>query len=113
MGRFLAEKLTEEINTQEKFSIEADSSIKLESELYCQTFNQYQPIIDFNNGGFSSSQKFPMPVGWEFLLQYYYLTHEEKALNRITKIYVCQNKTCKFPVDDVQKALSLMRMSKK
>jgi uncharacterized protein YyaL (SSP411 family) len=40
-------------------------------------------IIDFNYGGFSRAPKFPLPIGWEFLLQYYYLTGNSKALSAV------------------------------
>jgi uncharacterized protein YyaL (SSP411 family) len=52
-------------------------------EQYTRIFLAWQDIIDYHAGGFSAVPKFPLPVAWEFVLQYYYLTGNEKALESV------------------------------
>jgi uncharacterized protein len=40
--------------------------------------------IDFENGGLNTAPKFPMPVVFEYLLHYFHLTNEKKALDAVT-----------------------------
>ncbi len=40
--------------------------------------------IDFEFGGYAGAPKFMMPAGLEFLLQYHYLTGDQKALDAVT-----------------------------
>jgi len=40
--------------------------------------------IDFKLGGYTGAPKFMMPTGLEFLLQYHYLTGNQKALDAVT-----------------------------
>ena len=47
-------------------------------------FSSWKLNFDADKGGLSGSPKFPLPVVWEFLLQYHYLTGEEKALELVT-----------------------------
>lgn len=51
---------------------------------YKNIVTQWETQIDFSNGGLSGAPKFPMPVVWEFLLQDYYHTKNEKALEAVT-----------------------------
>ncbi len=44
--------------------------------------NQIQSI-DFDFGGYSGAPKFMLPVGFEFLLQYHYLTGNQQALDAV------------------------------
>jgi uncharacterized protein YyaL (SSP411 family) len=46
-------------------------------------FNNWEKNIDFINGGNNGAPKFPMPVGSQFLLQYYFLTKNEDALKAV------------------------------
>ncbi len=47
-------------------------------------FNAWKKSIDYSNGGYNRAPKFPMPVGYQFLLYYQYLTEDEDALKAIT-----------------------------
>ncbi len=47
---------------------------------YRSLFDNYSKGIDYTNGGFNSTPKFPLPVGIEFLLQYQFFTNNTKAL---------------------------------
>ncbi len=38
-------------------------------------FLKWESQIDFQKGGFNRAPKFPLPITWEFLLQYSYLTN--------------------------------------
>ncbi len=51
---------------------------------YVDIFKQWQPLLDRQLGGMKGAPKFPMPVGWEFLLQYHYITQDQEALEAVT-----------------------------
>ena len=46
-------------------------------------FNNWKKYIDFTNGGNTGAPKFPMPVGNQFLLHYYFLTKNADALKAV------------------------------
>ncbi|MEO6721409.1 MAG: thioredoxin domain-containing protein [Ferruginibacter sp.] len=46
-------------------------------------FNNWKKNIDFTNGGNTGAPKFPMPVGNQFLLRYYFLTKNDDALKAV------------------------------
>lgn len=50
---------------------------------YESLFSGWKPQIDYSKGGFNRAPKFPLPIAWEFLLQYYYLTGNEEALKAV------------------------------
>ncbi len=52
-------------------------------EQYDSFIDGWEKLMDKKEGGFSSAPKFPMPVVWEFLLQYHYITGNESALNYV------------------------------
>lgn len=79
-----AENLTQGINRQETLYVSANPSDSFHIKTYIDIFNNWQHLIDYDFGGFSGAPKFPLPVGWEFLLQYYYITKDEKALKAVT-----------------------------
>ena len=80
-----AESLTERIISFDNYVINqgSSSSGNFKSEEYINIFNNWASQIDYVNGGFSGAPKFPLPVAWEFLLQYYYKTKNTKALNAV------------------------------
>jgi len=49
-----------------------------------QVFASWQKVIDYKKGGRKNIPKFPMPVGYQFLLQYYSLTKNNDALKAVT-----------------------------
>ena len=49
-----------------------------------EIFDNWKNDIDYVEGGQSRSPKFPLPVGYQFLLHYYYLTKNEDALKAVT-----------------------------
>ncbi len=44
----------------------------------------WDKLVDLSEGGFNSAPKFPMPVVWEFLLQYHHYTGHQNALKYVT-----------------------------
>ncbi|MDC3209358.1 thioredoxin domain-containing protein [Chitinophagales bacterium] len=44
-------------------------------------WDNWKPKMDFNQGGIDRSPKFPLPVSYEYLLQYHFLSKDESALN--------------------------------
>ncbi len=59
---------------------EADFSINDLDKL----FAIWEQHIDYTEGGHLGSPKFPLPVGYQFLLHYNYLTHNAEALKAVT-----------------------------
>ncbi len=78
-----ANLLTEGIQNQEFIQLPGDSTRKFKQEQYLGIFKKWESLIDFQKGGYSRAPKFPLPTGWEFLLQYYYFTQEEKAYDAV------------------------------
>lgn len=79
-----AAKLTDGIKGQELVALPASEATFSEST-YRNIFPKIQKKIDYKKGGFARAPKFPMPVGWEFLLQYHYLVGDEEALDAVTR----------------------------
>ena len=48
------------------------------------TFSNWKSKMDFKEGGNGKAPKFPMPIGYDFLLHYNYLTDNTKALKSTT-----------------------------
>jgi uncharacterized protein YyaL (SSP411 family) len=53
-------------------------------ELYDSFIDGWETMMDIKEGGFSTAPKFPMPVVWEFLLQYHYITGNKTALKYVS-----------------------------
>jgi uncharacterized protein YyaL (SSP411 family) len=79
-----AESLTQGIKSQEVITVAGDSTVNFTKDTYKRIFAKWQPMIDYNRGGYSKAPKFPLPAGWEFVLQYHYLTGNDKALEAVT-----------------------------
>ncbi|MBZ9631714.1 thioredoxin domain-containing protein [Salegentibacter sp. LM13S] len=47
---------------------------------YLSVMEAWEPRFDREKGGYQEEQKFPLPVSWDALLQYYYLTGNEEVL---------------------------------
>lgn len=79
-----AEQLTLGIKDQEMLSDVKNTSTEFSEKTYENVFKSWKSMIDFNKGGYQRAPKFPLPVGWEFLLQYHYLTGNKEALKAVT-----------------------------
>jgi len=53
-------------------------------ETYKSLFPAWQEELDFTLGGLAGAPKFPLPAVWEFLLQDYHLTKNQRALDAVT-----------------------------
>lgn len=78
-----AEKLTNRIASQSLISKSDDKNKKELKAMYHGLFPKIEHIIDFKRGGFTRSPKFPLPPAWEWMLQYAYITKDEKALKAV------------------------------
>ncbi|NBC82258.1 MAG: DUF255 domain-containing protein [Bacteroidetes bacterium] len=79
-----AQSLTEGINKTELLSSHIEALNKsYDPEYYRSIFPNWEKMIDSEKGGYARAPKFPLPVGWEFLLQYYYLTNNTQALESV------------------------------
>jgi uncharacterized protein YyaL (SSP411 family) len=79
-----ADAITRNIQTADLISFPENNQINFTKKNYQKIFSSWQPEIDFENGGLSGAQKFPMPAVWESLLQHHYLTGEKKSLEAVT-----------------------------
>ena len=80
-----AKSLAEGVKYQEVLDIDAFKSLS-EHDLHpdlAAVFNFWKNNIDFNYGGMAGEPKFPMPVGYQYLLLYHYLTKNEQALKAV------------------------------
>jgi uncharacterized protein len=80
-----ADAITRNIQATDLISVPKNNQINFTKKNYQEIFSSWQPEIDFENGGLTGSQKFPMPVIWENLLQHHYLTGEKKSLEAVTR----------------------------
>ena len=48
-------------------------------------FSNWKNQIDFENGGQIGAPKFPLPVGYQYLLHYHHITQEADALKTVTQ----------------------------
>jgi uncharacterized protein YyaL (SSP411 family) len=51
-------------------------------------FNNWKNSFDLTNGGYTGAPKFPLPVGYQFLLHFNYLSGDNDAVNAVTKTLV-------------------------
>lgn len=75
-----ANKLTEGIQLNDGFEFASEKFTAFTKTDYQDLLASWQKFIDFEKGGFKGAPKFPMPNSWQFLLQYYYFTKNETAL---------------------------------
>lgn len=79
-----AERLTNGINNQDIFELdETKDGLKSEEELIA-SYQSWYKNIDFKDGGIDKAPKFPMPIVWQSLLDYYVVYKDKKALEAIT-----------------------------
>ena len=75
--------LTQGINTSEIITFNSDVGEYGKNDLD-NIFQTWQKSIDYSNGGYNRAPKFPMPIGYQFLLYYHYLTQNKDALKAVT-----------------------------
>ena len=77
-----ASQLTERIQENERIEFTPGDKSFTREELD-QIADTFLSNIDFKKGGRNGSPKFPMPNNYEFLLNYYHLSGNEKALKAV------------------------------
>ena len=75
-------ELTNGIKNSELIILNEDKSVFSHLDLD-RTFTYFEKNIDIVNGGSKGSPKFPIPVRYEFLLHYYYISKEIAALDAV------------------------------
>ncbi len=79
-----ANRLTDGINNVDVFETQDKGSDFSEEELLI-SYKSWFKQIDFEKGGIHKAPKFPMPVVWESLLEYYAAYKDEQALRAVDK----------------------------
>lgn len=78
-----ANLLTEGVKQQDIIDSPLKKEVLFTEEDYVGLWKNWKSVIDRKKGGFRRAPKFPLPVGWEFLLQYSALTGNEDALEAV------------------------------
>jgi len=78
-----ANQLTDGINSNSIDIQTKNHDTKYSRQEYEELFDSFQNQIDYELGGFNRAPKFPLPIAWESLLQYSYLTKNEDALHAV------------------------------
>lgn len=87
-----AEAVTRGVQNHDLITTPSDSVTQVDRRAYMETFDHWSASLDFEEGGLLGEPKFPIPVNWEFLLQYHVLTGNEKALEVVnTTLYRMAN----------------------
>ena len=77
-----ATELTQGVQTSELVKLNEEKADFLSLDLN-RAFTNFEKYIDRVEGGSKGAPKFPMPVGYEFLLHYYYFLQEQEALDAV------------------------------
>ena len=80
-----AEALTNGVKSVELINITKEN-IQFKADDLKTIYNNWKGSFGHINGGYAGAPKFPMPVGYQFLLHYNYLTGDQTALNAVTTI---------------------------
>jgi hypothetical protein len=77
-----AKSLTDGVRTSEIIQLNKEKADFTINDLN-QVFYLWKRNIDYTHGGSHGAPKFPLPVGYQFLLNYHYLTQNEDALKAV------------------------------
>ncbi|UZH54512.1 thioredoxin domain-containing protein [Salinimicrobium tongyeongense] len=78
-----ANALTEGIKSSNSLTSLSRSKNEISRTKYLSVIDTWKVKFDKEKGGYLGEEKFPLPVSWEALLQYYYLTKDEEALQMV------------------------------
>ena len=78
-----ANELMQGINNSLISEIDSDSELVYSVEQFLELKSQWIKSTDFKDGGFNRAPKFPLPSSWEFLLEYYYISNDQEALDPV------------------------------
>ena len=77
-----AKTLTEGVQSSELIYLNKETPIFLVDDLN-QIFTKWKRGLDYTNGGSKGAPKFPLPIGYQFILQYHHLTNNQDALKAV------------------------------
>ncbi len=77
-----AKSLTEGVQSSEMIIANAEKEVFTKSDLI-SVFDNWKSNIDFTHGGHNRAPKFPLPIGYQFLLHFNYLTQNSDALKAV------------------------------
>lgn len=75
-------KITSNIKQHDKI-ITTETDKLNDRQFYLELYNTWKGRIDFLRGGFGNAPKFSLPVGWQFLLEFYKNTNNHEVLKAI------------------------------
>jgi uncharacterized protein YyaL (SSP411 family) len=77
-----AKSLTQGVQSNEKIYLKKEKETFSTTDLN-SIFDHWKKNIDYTNGGNHGAPKFPLPIGYQFLLHYSYSTQNKDALNAV------------------------------
>jgi uncharacterized protein len=77
-----AKALTEGVQSSEMIYMNSEKSEFSENNLD-RVFSTMEKYFDNENGGTNGAPKFPLPIGYQFLMNYHFNTKNDKALNAV------------------------------
>ncbi|MFC2107061.1 thioredoxin domain-containing protein [Bacteroidota bacterium] len=92
-----ANQLTEGIKNNQLKEIGKSNENDFSKEFYDNIYAGWKKFIDWEYGGYTGAPKFPLPIGWEFLLQQYYLNDNKEALSAVE---ICLDEMAKKGIYD-------------
>ncbi|MDA3907361.1 MAG: thioredoxin domain-containing protein [Bacteroidales bacterium] len=78
-----AKALTEGVQSSEMIYMNSEMSEFTENELN-NIFSKWKNQIDFIDGGHKRAPKFPLPIGYQYLLNYHFHSQDSDALKAVT-----------------------------
>lgn len=76
-------KITNDLKKSEYFKIDESQNSVINKQFFNSLFSSWKGRIDYLRGGFGNAPKFPLPVGWQFLVDYYKKTDNQEVLKAI------------------------------
>ena len=77
-----ANAVTSGIRSSEIIRLNTEKTGFKQADLH-KIFTNWENAIDFQLGGTKEVQKFPLPIGYHFLLKYFHVTRNKKALDAV------------------------------
>lgn len=78
-----AKALQQGIATSEQIVMNTEQAAFSRTDLD-NIFSTWKPNIDYINGGFNGAPKFPLPIGYQYLMHYHYISKNKVALTALT-----------------------------
>ena len=70
------------VNSLDTLNIQKSTISKQE---YTDLIKNWEGTWDINKGGYNGKEKFPLPVSWSSLLEYYHITKDQRSLEMVDK----------------------------